>query len=767
MQGDRRSRTRTGAQDVSFLRTVLLILLVPIHSQIDAQLLIRVVEAGRNTPLAGAHVLIQPLEGEQGQVLVAGADGMVAVSLPEPVITGGLVVRASCVGLIPLQDTIRQPVEHTLALTRSVVALDELVVTGQYAPGSAQQAVQRVHVLDAQQIEHMAANHLGDVLRNELNMRLAQENVLGASVSMQGLGGENVKVLIDGVPVIGRSDGKIDLSQIDLTAIERVEVIQGPMSVNYGSNALAGTINLITRRSGGQGDRLKALVYAEHIGRLNTTVTASRGWARGDLVLSGGRNAFMGWDPAQPGWFDASPNVADSSRYQQWKPREQYFGRINLRHAVQGWTLGYKGEVMDDRLIARGRPRSPYYETALDEVFRTLRLDNGLFAERRWSHGIGFQGHLAYGLFDRVRTTTFKDLTTLEEVPVSTQGASDTTRFSLLNARATLNNAGPQRVLGWEGGMEVNHEEGRGERMGPATQAITDAALFGSLEYRPVERLVIRPGMRVAYNSSFSAPLVPALNVRWSVAGQHTLRFSYAQGFRAPSLKELHLYFVDVNHDITGNPDLVPERSHNLTASWQWRQAEARGIWRIDLDGFLNEIRDQINLAEVAGLSYTYVNIGQVRTAGGALNGGWRDQRWDLSAGGGVTGWQDGDMQDAGTSMTWMPEVRASATVQLPARLTFAAFYKYTGDLVRYAVNAEGLLTRGTIASFHLLDANIARRIWMERLDVAVGCKDILNTGDLATTMSGGAHTGGAGQMPMTTGRTWFLRLQLDLVKRS
>lgn len=65
-------------------------------------------------------------------------------------------------------------------------------------------------MIDSKQFQRMAANNLGDALRNELNVQLAQDNVLGTSLSMQGLGGQNVKLLIDGVPVIGRQDGNVD-----------------------------------------------------------------------------------------------------------------------------------------------------------------------------------------------------------------------------------------------------------------------------------------------------------------------------------------------------------------------------------------------------------------------------------------------------------------------------------------------------------------------------------------------------------------------------
>ncbi|MEL6132646.1 MAG: TonB-dependent receptor plug domain-containing protein, partial [Bacteroidota bacterium] len=125
-------------------------------------------------------------------------------------------------------------------------AVDSVVITGQYTPQSLDQAIHPIRTISAEKIERMAAVNLGDVLENELNIRLSQDNILGQSLSIQGLSGENVKILIDGVPVIGRQNGNIDLGQLNLLGIERIEVVEGPLSVNYGTQALAGTINLIT-----------------------------------------------------------------------------------------------------------------------------------------------------------------------------------------------------------------------------------------------------------------------------------------------------------------------------------------------------------------------------------------------------------------------------------------------------------------------------------------------------------------------------------------
>ena len=65
-------------------------------------------------------------------------------------------------------------------------------------------------------------------------------------------------------------------------------------------------------------------------------------WQRGghSLAVSGGRNFFSGWNPDRTGLPDLGPAPADTNRWQQWKPREQYFGRLNYRWALRDWELG-------------------------------------------------------------------------------------------------------------------------------------------------------------------------------------------------------------------------------------------------------------------------------------------------------------------------------------------------------------------------------------------------------------------------------------------
>jgi outer membrane receptor for ferrienterochelin and colicins len=697
-------------------------------------------------------------------MVVSSADGAAVLPLPEELVRPGIVLRISFVGYVTRLDTVYaiQPRMYTLA--RAAHQLNEVVVTGQYAPTAPERAVHRVRVIDQQQIQRMAANNLGDALRNELNIRLSQDNILGTSLSMQGMGGENVKILIDGIPVIGRQNGNVDLAQIDLTGIERVEIIEGPLSVNYGTNALAGTINLITRRNAGAPASLKASAYAEHIGRLNTTVTAGRRWGRNEVVLTGGRNFFAGWDPRQTGIPDLSPALADTNRFQQWKPREQYFGRLNYRWNGERWSFGYKGEAMHDLIINRGRPRAPYYETAFDERYVTLRADNAVFAELRAPRGRRLSMHAAHDRYARTRNTWFRDLTTLGEQLAQVQGMQDTTRFTLTNIRSVFSSAPDSARLAYEAGIDLNLETGAGERIGEGGREIGDYAAFASLEYKLLKELTIRPGVRAAYNTRYGAPVIPSLNVRWRINEGFTMRASYAQGFRAPSLKELYFFFVDINHDIVGNEDLRAERSHNLSAALAYRHARDHGVYTSEVNLFHNSISDLITLAQITGARYSYVNIGSFRTFGGSVGTTWDNGHWITSVGGAVTGRMDG--MSATQDVLFTPEVRASLTRQwMKQGWSAAIFWKFQGEQANYVQLSETEVYRSTIAGFHLADATVTRKILKQRAALSGGCKDIFNVRNVQAALAGGVHSGGGSAIPMTTGRTWFMRLELDLKK--
>ena len=733
-----------------------------------AQVPLVIKDAASDETVPYAHVAWHQLGTGQRGVAVADPDGRCMVPWPEAGAAAGVAVRIDFIGYKPTLDTLRSVASKTYHLKRAAqFNLDELVVTGQYRPTSADRAVQRMRVIGADRIQRMAAQNLADVLGQELNMRLSQDNVLGTSISMRGLRGENVKILVDGVPVIGRQDGDLDLAQIDLSGIERVEVLEGPLSVNYGTNALAGTINLITRKSTGNTPNVKAIAYSELVGRLNLSVSAGQRFGKSDLLVTMGRNFFGGWVPGQDVVYDFTANPADSTRYKPWKPREQYFGRLNYRFTLNPrWTLNYKGEAMQDRITERGMPRMPYKESAFDAEFLTWRLDNALFAKGELGQGRRLEGLVAYDIYERARTTWVRNLTNLGTTPVP--GEADDARFTLTNARFTFANAGDSLSLGYELGTDINVETALGERVaGGQVQHAGDYAVFASAQWKPMERLVVRPGARYAYNTQYDAPVVPSLDVRLQLDSAFTLRASFAQGFRAPSLKELHLSFKDVNHDIKGNPDLVAEASNSYSLSLGYRKATDKGVLRGEFAASHDRVHNLITLAQVQGTLYSYVNVGEYRTICGSFGLGWEAGHWSVGAGTALTGRYDTlGMATGASAYEFAPEANLNVTRYWRKQgWSITAFAKYTGERRNYMYLADGTLGRGSIDDYWMADASVAKQLWGERLTASVGCKNILDVTDLnATIGNGGAHgDASTGSLPLATGRTFFLRLALNL----
>ena len=130
--------------------------------------------------------------------------------------------------------------------------IDEVVITGQYKQQSINKSIYKVEVIDAQQVKNMAATTASEVLSQNLNILIEPNSGSGDSnAKIMGLGGAYTKVLIDNIPVVSDQGmgNQVDLSKINVNNIERIEIVKGAMGVEYGNNAVAGVINIITKKN--------------------------------------------------------------------------------------------------------------------------------------------------------------------------------------------------------------------------------------------------------------------------------------------------------------------------------------------------------------------------------------------------------------------------------------------------------------------------------------------------------------------------------------
>jgi outer membrane receptor for ferrienterochelin and colicins len=288
------------------------------------------------------------------------------------------------------------------------------------------------------------------------------------------------------------------------------------------------------------------------------------------------------------------------------------------------------------------------------------------------------------------------------------------------------------------------------------------------MKLEPVAGLVIQPGGRVSYNSRYAAPLVYSLNLKWAPLENYTFRASYSRGFRAPSLKELYLMFVDVNHNVRGNEDLKAEYSHNFNFSAGYNHEKGHHVYSADLACFYNKIDNIISLANVEGNLYSYINIDKFNSMGAQLNLVYRYYpALSLKAGVSHTG-RKNELLTSGVQPAFKYStdfVFESSYTWLKSGLTLSAFYKYTGRLPQFYTASDGSLVEGFISDFNNLDISAVKSLWKNRISITAGARNIFDIKSVdAMGGNGGAHTGdGSGSVPVGWGRSYFIKFALHL----
>ena len=433
---------------------------------------IKVSDVHSDQPIQGASIWIY-LESDSIYGLT-GADGEMSFTLPS--VAKKITVSHSSF-LTQSVNPVKGQKQVLVYLTPYRLNLEEVVVTGQAKPILAEDAVRQIRVINQDRIEKQAAVNLKDLLSNDLNFSLSDDGILGTQVSLQGLSGNGVKILIDGVPVIGRLDGNIDLSQINLNDIERVEVVEGPMSILYGTDAVAGTINLITKKDATAKLNTSANAYYESAGRYNLDANVSFPIGKTQGSISLGRNFFDGFDPDE------------TRRNQQWNPKEQYFGSASFRRRFNRFMIAYRGEYFDEAITNLGDPGSidslivPVdtgawkYPRALDDYYYTTRINNSINADYYWDSNKQFKAFVAYNYYRREKNTQIRNLSTGEDLLSPASDAQDTSVFGMLSSRLFFNHNYKDK-FSYQTGYDVSYEQNQGQRIEGGIQSITDVALF-------------------------------------------------------------------------------------------------------------------------------------------------------------------------------------------------------------------------------------------------------------------------------------------------
>ncbi|MEP2670364.1 MAG: TonB-dependent receptor [Cyclobacteriaceae bacterium] len=645
--------------------------------------------------------------------------------------------------------------------------LEDVVITGQFEPQSARKSVYSVRTIPMEIIQARGATKLEDVLNTELNVRFSQDQALGGSnLSLQGLSGQNVKVLIDGVPMIGRqgTSNEININQINPQTVERIEIVEGPMSVVYGADALAGVINIITKKEVEGTWSINARVqeetvgkeYGEDEGTHNQSLGGGYAWEKLYTHVDLSRNSFGGWQG----------NAEE--RDKQWHPKKQW-----LASGLVGWKTDksdvyYRLDYLNENIYNPGVFEG---NEALDQDYITNRFMHQIQGSHNFSDRFNFNGALAYTSYERkTQTSTVDKITGIERLALGA-GLQDVNRFGGTTARGTFQYKINDKVA-IQPGFDINLEQGEGGRIQSGVQNINDYAFFGSVEWQIVKALQIRPGIRIVHNTVYKAPpVIPSINSKLVLSKHHDLRASYGRGFRAPSLRELYFDFFDASHAIEGNQNLKAELSHSYNASWNWQVVDKDQVrFNTSLGAFYNTVENMIGFGQKPGntLITTYLNIDRFKTKGVTLRNNLKFGKLTAAVGFSYIGRFNQYLESANDldEFTWSPEVVTILSYKVPtAGLILSLYHKHTGVTPYFEiadVDGAETISLAKISSYDWLDFTIQKDV-LKNFILTTGVRNLLDVKNINnTSVDGGTHTSG-GSRPIGYGRSYFLGISYSI----
>jgi outer membrane cobalamin receptor len=462
-----------------------------------------------------------------------------------------------------------------------------IIVTAERTPQTPQESIASATVITAKEIRERGAQTAADVLRLVPGVVLRQFGQPGsaATATLRGTKANQTLVLVDGQRLSSSAFiGGTDLSKFPVAEIARIEVIRGPVSSLYGSEAIGGVINIVTKRpTGSAGSAVLGF--------------GANGRAERSLLLNGASDR-MSWQLT--GSVPAFSGIRPNSDYSA----TNMSGRIILP-SVNGWELALRGEDYHDTL---GLPGSLDYPSLSDHQWWN-RASLDFTAGRDLGSG-------------RLECRAYRTNQRLRQVNPDW----------FLDSRITGRTTAGEITYRWQGGAhkliagaEYRDEDYEDIEAGSpdVSRGIANRAFFVQDRFALGSRADIVLGTRLDDHSGAGSRVTPRLGVTFSAAPEMRLRASYAAGFRAPSLVER--YYTGAYG--AGNPDLRPEKSRQYELGVNL----GRGDDTIDLAVFTNRVTDQINWVIVDPITWsgTYENIERARQKGFELS-------WERRLGGGA-----------------------------------------------------------------------------------------------------------------------------------
>ncbi len=505
--------------------------------------------------------------------------------------------------------------------------LDEVVVTATGTQHSLKDVPVQTEVISRKMLDSYGGKSIEEILGGLTASFAFAEGDMGSQMQLNGLGNNYILILIDGKRIHGDVGGENDLGLIDPHNIERIEIVKGAQSALYGSDAMGGVINIITKKRDKDGLLLENTTrygsfndVRQHngigfsLGKLssytNFQLQHTDGWqntgdeyTEGKLVHDSRNktvNEYTNWQVAEHLDLALTKDIdlyADGTYYIKGIHRPQN-GRYpscdvytyDLRYRNASASVGGKWRVnrRDAVTLDLDWNKHAYYYDYTARTYEYMKLEGEEYGDQEgeWFSVPFYPGQSKLQSDQQRLMAQLKGVFYLPWENTLNVGAEY--RYDYLNA--------PQRTEhGWADDWT--------------------SALYFQDEYNPLKWLNLTAGARLVGNGSFGLRFTPKVSGMVSL-GDFRLRLGWSQGFKTPTVKELHYRYLHVMGSSTffniGNLDLNPQTNNYYSANIEYRGSHLSG----SVTAYLNRLDNMVALVNVpvgeipAGITTAYLGDG-------------------------------------------------------------------------------------------------------------------------------------------------------------
>ena len=557
-----------------------------------------VVRDSSGAVVAGTTIVLRQDGSAFERIAETGRDGRFTVS---PLNDGDYTLEVIAPGFAMLSTTARVPSTQPLELSLTPAPVVEAV---QIVSASRQEELREslntnVAVLSRRLMEESGSQTVAELLREVPGVlsRRGSETAGAAGEQIQGIDSRQVLVLMDGQPLLGGRGikrGVVNLDRQSVDRLEQVEVVKGASSALYGSDAIGGVINLISRDATAPFDTTGE-VSGGSFGEVNAA--AGVGFKRD--ALSG---LFMAEHHRNDG-FDLTPTTFDTTGAPF--ERVDFMGRARLKAGDQ---LSFSARVTgyDNRTEGRSNGELGPQEDRIDES--TVNLNVSADWLPRASTSVQARAYVAR--FDESSEATLAP-------PASTPLAPGALDERLLKVDGSFSQIiGSSQQL--QGGLEYWRDEysginrlrnDSGEEASIGTMWLQHRLTIGG-------RVTTTLGLRTDHHSEFGDALSPKIAANARLGGGVSARASYGRGFRAPDIGQLYYRFLNPSsiYQVIGNMNLQPEYANSLQIGGEFATAARRA--RFGVNVFRNDVEDLIESVSL-GFAATPAQVTEIMTREG------------------------------------------------------------------------------------------------------------------------------------------------------